>query len=128
MNEAITNNIAVRAEATYELEHSAPSQGKFVHSYKIFIENRGDEAVKLLRRHWYIVNGLAEVRQVEGPGVIGVQPVIPPGNIYSYNSWSPMNTEIGKMYGVFTMQRILDKTVFEAKIPSFALNATYILN
>lgn len=128
MNEAITNKIAVRAEATYETAHSVPSEGKFVHSYKIVIENRGDEAVQLLRRHWYIVNGLAEVRQVEGPGVIGEQPVIPPGNIYAYNSWSPMNTEIGKMYGVFTMQRVIDKSVFEAEIPVFALNANYILN
>lgn len=121
-------NIIIIPRPNYEPLHSAPHMNKFVHSYKITIENHSNESVQLISRHWIIVNAYGERREVEGLGVIGRQPTLGPGDSYSYDSWSPIDTEIGKMYGQYTMLRISDKQMFKVDIPVFALNASSVSN
>lgn len=128
MKEAITHNISVRVKATYKPEHSLPHLNKFVHAYHVIIENLGDREIKLLGRHWNIVNALGENREVKGLGVIGEQPLLHPGEIHEYDSWSPMNTEVGKMYGKFIMIYPEDGSKVEVVIPEFPLVAEYIMN
>ena len=88
----------------------------------------GQAAVQLLRRHWFIYDSGNSVREVEGEGVIGQTPIIPPGESFNYNSWTEMKTTIGKMYGYYTMQRITDGAMIEAEIPEFHLIAPFIRN
>jgi ApaG protein len=128
MNKSIVPNIVVKPKARYEHLYSFPQLRKFVHSYHIIIENQSEKVVQLISRHWFIVNGFGEVREVEGVGVIGKQPVIGPGELYEYDSWSPINTEVGKMYGSFTMLNVGENEVFDVTIPDFQLNADHISN
>ncbi len=128
MRNDVSQNIIVIPKAQYEPIHSVPNLNKFVHSYHIIIENHSNESVKLLSRYWVIVNAFGERREVEGPGVIGRQPIIGPGECYEYDSWSPMNTELGKMYGEYTMMSLSDKRTFKVSIPDFALNAAPVHN
>lgn len=128
MSRFIIPEIIVKPVARYEQMHSLPHLGKYVHSYHIIIENQSSHVVQLVSRHWYIVNGLAEVREVEGVGVIGKQPIIGPGEYSEYDSWSPINTEVGKMYGSFTMLNIGDNQIFDVEIPPFLLIADHIKN
>ncbi|WP_235297754.1 Co2+/Mg2+ efflux protein ApaG [Portibacter marinus] len=128
MNKSIIPNIKISPKAHYEHQHSNAHLNKFVHSYHIVIENQSNEIVQLLSRHWYIVNALGEVREVQGLGVIGKQPVIGPGERYEYDSWSPLDTPLGKMYGTFTMLSLSDEQTFEVAIPEFALNADHLSN
>ncbi|MCL4107169.1 UNVERIFIED_CONTAM: hypothetical protein GTU68_032984 [Idotea baltica] len=108
--------------------HSFPHLSKYVHSYHIVIENQSEMVVQLISRHWFIVNGYGEVREVKGDGVIGKQPVLGPGEKHEYDSWSPINTSIGKMYGSFTMLNITENKIFEVEIPVFQLNAEHMNN
>jgi ApaG protein len=124
----LDHNILVKAIARYELNHSSPKLNKYVHSYHITIENNGLDTVQLISRHWIIVNAYGETREVQGMGVIGKQPIINPGGKYEYDSWSPMNTDIGKMYGSFDMLRISDNTMIRVEIPEFSLNADTVYN
>ena len=128
MSNSIRPNIVIKPKARYEQLHSFPHLNKYVHSYHIIIENLSSEVVQLVSRHWFIVNGYGETREVQGVGVIGKQPILGPGEFFEYDSWSPMNTEIGKMYGTFTMLNVGENEIFEVEIPEFALNATHIAN
>ncbi len=128
MNRAITHNIIVQAESKYEEQHSIPHIHKYVHSYHIVIINQTNDPVQLLSRHWFVVNAYGETREIQGLGVIGRQPIIAPGESHEYDSWSPINTEIGKMYGTFTMKKASEKSLFEVVIPEFSLNANSVYN
>ena len=128
MTKSIIPHIKVIPQAQYEQQYSHPNLRKFVHSYHIIIENHSKEVVQLLSRHWYIVNGLGKIREVQGLGVIGKQPVIGPGERHEYDSWSPLDTPIGKMYGAFTMLNLSDNQTFDVPIPEFALNADHLAN
>lgn len=128
MSKSTIPNIIVRPKARYEQMHSFPQLNKYVHSYHIVIENHSNEVVQLVSRHWFIVNAFGHIREVEGVGVIGKQPIIGPGESHEYDSWSPMNTEVGKMYGAFTMLNIGTNQIFDVDIPEFPLNADHIQN
>jgi ApaG protein len=128
MSKSIIPSIVVKPKARYEQLYSFPHLKKFVHSYHIAIENQSNMVVQLISRHWFIVNAYGETREVQGVGVIGKQPVIGPGELYEYDSWSPINTEVGKMYGSFTMLNVGTNEIFDVVIPVFALNADHIRN
>ena len=117
-----TNGITISAEASYQPEHSRPLAHKHVFSYRIRIDNHGLDTVQLLRRHWHIVDSNGVVREVEGEGVVGAQPVLLPSESYQYTSWCPLMTEMGKMYGTFLMEKE-DGSTFYARIPEFKLIA-----
>ncbi len=128
MNTLITNGIKISVEPRYEPEYSNALESKFIFSYHITIENMGREEVQLMRRHWHIWDSFGIVREVEGEGVVGQQPVIQPGEYYSYASWCQFYTPIGKMQGAYLMTRPSDQQSFLVNIPSFVLIAPQILN
>ena len=102
--------------------------GEFMFAYRITIENHNSFTVKLLRRHWQIFDSNAEYREVEGDGVVGMQPVIAPGEHYQYVSGCNLKTEIGKMSGSYTMQDLDTMREFKVKIPAFDLIVPIKLN
>lgn len=128
MNKAITKGISVTVKTKYENSQSTPDLQKFIHSYHIIIENNSDVTVQLLRRHWIIMDSSLVAREVKGDGVIGKQPVLAPGESHSYTSWCPLQTDIGKMKGTFTMLRLVDGNEFEVLVPDFKLIADSRLN
>ncbi|MDX1409046.1 MAG: ApaG domain, partial [Saprospiraceae bacterium] len=88
MQTLITHGIKISVESFYQPAHSEPHRNRFLHVYNIRIENQNDFTVQLLRRHWYIVEGTGETKEVEGVGVINQQPVIGPGGFHAYSSYS----------------------------------------
>lgn len=118
----MTDEIVVRVSPIYLDGQSDPMVKKFVFAYFVRIENHGSQPVQLLRRHWYVQDGAGDVREVEGEGVVGKQPVIPPGGAHEYNSFSVLESFEGSMVGTYLMQRA-DGEQFLAQIPRFPLRA-----
>lgn len=123
-----TDGITIRIGSFYEKNSSRPLHHYFAFSYVVEIENNTSFDVQLLRRYWLIRDSNADVKEVEGEGVIGQQPIIKPGAIHNYSSWSPLATPIGKMTGYYTMKRLLDGSTFKAYIPEFQLVADFVNN
>lgn len=96
--------VRVKVTARYIPEHSAPDEQRYVFAYDISVRNEGHEPVQLLTRHWIITDGNGKTQEVRGEGVVGEQPVIPPGTEYRYTSGTLLNTEVGSMQGSFGMQ------------------------
>ena len=118
----VTENIVVKVHPVYLDEHSDAMVRRFVFGYYIRIRNEGSEEVQLLRRHWFIQDGRGSVREVEGLGVVGVQPVIRPGDTHEYNSYCVLDTFEGSMQGTYLMQRS-NGDRFRVNIPRFVLRA-----
>ncbi len=123
-----TKGITIQVVSEYSQEHSKPSYKKFVHSYHINIINDSEHTVQLLRRHWYIHDSDQTIREVEGSGVIGEQPIIRSGDNHTYLSWSALHTTIGKMHGNYTMINLDTNEKFTVEIPEFPLVADHKLN
>jgi len=121
MNTSITQDIKVSVETMYQTMYSKPMEKEYIHAYRITIENLSGEVVQLLRRHWYIWDSNGVMREVEGEGVIGEQPVLKPLDVHQYVSGCPLKTDIGRMHGTYTMQRSSDGSLFKVTIPSFNL-------
>ncbi len=121
MKTLTTQGIKISVEPYYLPKESLPVQQRYVHAYRISIENRSDQTVQLLRRHWYIHESNGILREVEGAGVVGAQPILQPGEKHQYTSWCPMMTDIGKMYGTFQMQNLVTSRFFEVAVPEFKL-------
>lgn len=124
----ISAGIEITVEVFYQADYSNPLKGEFMFAYRITIENHNKFAVQLLRRHWFIFDSNAEHREVEGEGVVGVQPVLAPGEQYTYVSGCNLKTEMGKMHGSYTMQNQHSKQSFTVPIPSFDLVAPSKMN
>ena len=97
-------------------------------AYRINIENNNPFPVKLLSRHWHIYDSNGSRREVEGEGVVGVQPQINPCQSYQYVSGCNLRSEIGKMHGTYQMENITTKKTFDAVIPAFEMCAPFKLN
>ena len=119
---ATTENITVTVRPVYLDGQSNHIERKFVFAYFIRIENNGGDPVQLLRRHWFIADGNGDVQEVEGEGVIGQQPVIPPGGAHEYSSFSVLETFEGSMEGNYLMERHGGEQ-FSVTIPRFVLRA-----
>lgn len=124
----VTHGIRVSVITKYMDGHSNPDMHYFLFSYKIKIENNSEFAVQLLRRHWYIFDSTNGQREVEGEGVIGLQPTILSGESFKYESACDLTTDIGSMHGTYLMQRKIDGKQFEIKIPRFELIVPRRLN
>ncbi len=124
----ISEGIKISVETYYQPDYSNPVNSEFMFAYKIIIENSNNFSVKLLNRHWFIYDSNGSVREVEGEGVVGVQPVISPGENYQYISGCNLRTEIGKMNGTYLMQNISTKKTFTVIIPSFYMSTPFKLN
>jgi ApaG protein len=124
----ISEGITVSVETFYQPDYSNPANNEFMFAYRITIENNNIFPVKLLRRHWYIFDATGSQREVEGEGVIGVQPVINPGAQYQYISGCNLRTEIGKMHGTYQMENVNNKKQFEVSIPAFEMTVPFKMN
>ena len=125
---AITNGIKVCVETNYQAEYSSPGQSHYVFTYRITIENNGDYTIKLHRRHWYIHDANNELREVEGDGVVGQQPILEPGQKHQYVSGCNLRSGFGKMYGTYIMEKVVDGREFKVNIPEFNMIVPYLLN
>ncbi|MFD0795220.1 Co2+/Mg2+ efflux protein ApaG [Mucilaginibacter litoreus] len=128
MATTITDGVKVSVETVYQPEYSNPMNDHFMFAYKVTIENMGDYAVRLLSRHWYIFDSNGAKREVEGEGVVGMQPIIEPGNVHEYVSGCNLKTDMGSMKGEYQMERMVDRSLFNVQIPEFYLIASYRLN
>jgi ApaG protein len=118
---ASTLGIAVTVEPTYLAANSSPARSEYFWAYKVTIENRGPETVQLLSRHWMITNARGELTEVKGLGVVGEQPVLKPGESYSYTSGAPLDTPWGLMGGSYEMESDRGER-FSIEIPTFSLD------
>ncbi len=116
-----TNGITITVETQYLPQHSDPKEGTFIFGYHITIENGSEYTVQLLRRHWFIHDDIGTIREVEGEGVIGQQPILAPGQSHQYASFCDLKTDIGKMRGTFLMTRRDDGTYFDVLVPEFKM-------
>ncbi|GEO06890.1 protein ApaG [Adhaeribacter aerolatus] len=123
-----TQGVKVTVTTNYLPDYSSPGQQHFVFAYKINIQNNSEFTVKLLRRHWFIHDSNGIVREVEGEGVVGQQPVLEPGESHEYVSGCNLKSGIGKMRGTYLMERLVDGRQFNVVIPEFVLIVPYILN
>ena len=120
--EATTDNITISVRPLYLDGQSDAIAKKFVFAYFIRIENNCPEPVQLLRRHWFIRNASDELREVEGEGVVGQQPMIHPGKGHEYNSYCVLDTFEGTMEGTYLMRRPTGE-LFYVVVPRFSLRA-----
>lgn len=125
---AITSGIQVSVEVTYQAEFSSPHQHHYVFTYKVNIENKSSQTVQLLRRKWQIHDAAEPTKIVEGNGVVGQQPVLEPGESHSYISGCNLKSGLGKMNGVYFMERIQDGKSFEVLVPEFQMIANIFHN
>ena len=98
-SEATTHDIRVHVATQLDEERSTPAQSQWFYRYTVTISNEGSETVQLLSRHWIITDGEGRVEEVRGPGVVGYQPVLGPGESFEYTSGCPLPTPFGSMRG-----------------------------
>ena len=127
---AVTRGIAVSVEVTYLEANSSPGNSQYFWAYRVTIENQGRETVQLRSRHWMITNSHGELTEVKGPGVVGKEPFLEPGESFSYTSGAPLNTPSGMMGGSYQMESDTGER-FDIEIPTFSLdrpNQSVLLN
>lgn len=118
---AITEGIRVSVETTYQAEFSSPHQHHYVFTYKVKIENNSSHTIQLMRRRWEIVDAGDNTKFVEGDGVVGLQPILEPGAFHEYVSGCNLKSGLGKMRGVYIMEKLFDGKLVEVRIPEFQL-------
>ena len=124
MYQAITRGIRVTVEPQFLPERSAPESDQYVWAYTIEIANLGTEQVQLRSRHWRITDGRGRLEQVRGQGVVGEEPVLKPGETFTYTSGCPLTTPSGIMAGTYQMERA-DGGTFDVEVPAFSLDSPY---
>lgn len=125
MYEQETSGLMVRVLPQFLPEESAPDDHRFVWSYTIEIENRSAEPVQLISRFWRITDENGLTQEVEGEGVVGQQPVIPPGQSFRYTSAAPLAAPSGMMMGAYSMRRVRDGEAFDIAVPLFVLDSPH---
>ncbi len=126
-SEAVTEGVRVRVRARYVPERSDPARRGWFFAYTVLISNESDRTVQLLSRHWIITDGEGNTEEVRGPGVVGAQPVLPPGESFEYTSACPLRTPFGTMHGTYQMVT-KDGDGFDAVIAPFSLSTPYAIN
>ena len=126
-SEATTRNIRVRVQSSYVPERSAPDQNSWFFIYTVEIANQGNEATQLVSRHWIITDANGAVREVRGPGVVGEQPTLAPGESFTYTSACPLETSFGTMHGTYQMVTAGGDR-FDAEIAPFSLGEPHAIN
>ena len=120
VSNAVTRGVRVDVRSGYVPERSKPESGYYFFAYRVQITNEGEVDVKLLSRHWRIIDGEGNQEDVRGPGVVGEQPFLAPGDTFTYTSACPLRTPTGTMSGTFQMLAV-DGTLFDAEVGVFSL-------
>lgn len=126
-SEAVTEGVRVRVKSQYDPTRSRPDQQQWFFLYTIQISNEGSETVQLLSRHWVITDANGKVEEVKGPGVVGEQPVLAPGQSFEYTSGCPLTTPFGTMHGEYQMITRAGER-FDAQIAAFTLSEPHALH
>ena len=127
MQKTTLPKLEVSPQITYVESESKPDQNYFFFSYKIIIQNLGNKPAQLISRYWIITDALGHVEEVRGPGVVGLQPKINPGNSFEYESACPLPTSSGTMRGEYQFTTE-DGDTFIVPIPEFYLIAPQALH
>jgi ApaG protein len=124
MFQKTTRQITITAHPQFMAEHSEPDDSHYVWAYTIQLENKGNGPVQLLSRHWKITDSQGLTQEVRGPGVIGEQPVLKPGEAFRYTSGTALGTASGVMLGEYEMVTP-EGEHFEVEVPAFSLDSPY---
>jgi ApaG protein len=124
MYSEITRSIKVTVKPFYLEDQSSPTENHYVWAYQIRIENQGADTVQLRRRHWRITDAMGVMKEVRGPGVVGEEPVLAPGESFEYTSGTPLGTPSGIMVGSYEMETGAGES-FEVAIPAFSLDSPH---
>jgi len=127
MSDTTTRGIRVQAQSFYDEERSSPSENYYFFAYKVTISNEGGESAQLVSREWIITDGNGETQRVQGPGVVGEQPVLAPGEAFEYTSFCPLPTPVGSMHGSYLMV-LTNGERFAAEIAPFSLSVPHAVN
>ncbi len=122
MYRALTRDIEVVVEPYYLEDQSDPEDSRYVWGYRVVIANHSDLTVRLVSRYWHITDQNGQVDEVSGPGVVGEQPVLNPGDSYEYSSGCPLDTPSGVMFGHYGMETDAGEQ-FDIAIPAFSLDS-----
>jgi len=125
---AVTRGIRIEVESRFDAGRSRPGASHWFHVYTIRITNGGADTVQLLSRHWIITDADGKVEEVRGPGVVGRQPVIEPGESFEYSSACPIGTSFGTMHGTYQMVVSRSGEPFDVEIAPFALGEPHSIN
>lgn len=117
-----TRNIKITVVPMFLADQSDPLENHYVWAYTIQIENFGGDTVQLLNRYWKITDALGGVQEVRGPGVVGEQPTLAPGEVFQYTSGAALKTASGIMAGHYEMTTKSGE-MFLAEIPAFSLDS-----
>ena len=126
-SEAVTQGVRVQVTARYSPGRSQPSRNQWFFLYTVEVMNEGSETVQLISRHWVITDADDNVEEVQGPGVVGQQPVLEPGESFEYTSGCPLATPFGSMQGTYRMVRSSGDS-FDVEIAPFALSEPYTVH
>ena len=126
-SEAVTRHVRVSVTAEYAADRSKPAENQWFFSYTITIANESPETVQLMTRHWIITDGTGHIEEVRGPGVVGQQPTLAPGEMFTYTSGCPLSTPFGLMQGTYQMATN-DGETFDATIAPFTLSEPYTVH
>lgn len=124
MYDKTTREIRVSVRPTFLEDQSSPDENYYVWAYRVQIENQGHETVQLRDRYWRITDGFGRVQEVRGPGVVGEQPVLKPGERFEYTSGTPLATPSGIMLGTYRMETDAGES-FDVEIPAFSLDSPH---
>jgi ApaG protein len=127
MSEAVTQGIRVKVKASFWPERSSLEKSQWAFAYTVSIKNEGGQVATLRTRHWLITDATGHTEEVAGPGVVGKQPRLEPGESFEYSSWAMLRTPFGTMRGSYQFERD-DRTSFDARVAEFALAQPNALN
>lgn len=127
MSDTLTRGVRITVKPQYVAEQSQPERDQYLFAYHVTIRNEGKITVQLMSRHWIITNGEGNTEEVRGPGVVGHQPTLKPGEQFQYTSACPLTTPVGTMHGSFQMV-IEEGETFDASIDPFRLAVPRALN
>ena len=127
MSDATTRDIRIEVQSFYDEERSSPAESYYFFAYRVRISNLGTVTAQLVSREWFITDANGETQRVQGPGVVGEQPVLAPGDSFEYTSFCPLTTPVGAMRGTYRM--VLESgESFEAEIAPFGLAVPHAVN
>ena len=126
-SEAITRSVRIRVESEYAPDRSQPCKNQWFFLYSVTISNEGFDTLQLLTRHWVITDGTGHVEEVRGPGVVGKQPTLRPGESFEYTSGCPLATPFGVMEGSYQMMSEAGEH-FHVRIAPFTLSEPYTVH
>jgi ApaG protein len=127
MSDTTTRGIRIQVKTRYLPERSSPENHHYYFTYRVRVSNTGRETTQLMSRKWIITDADGSVQEVQGPGVVGQQPVLEPGSSFEYSSFCPLRTPVGSMYGSYRMLEA-GGDEFEAEIRPFTLAVPSAVN